>query len=392
MRRHLFLRAILGACFLCCLSGRAMALSDSPAMLADPSGKTNTDTEQITETLTDYMEGTANGEPARLRKAFHPDFNLYAVSEADTLLVRSGSKYISDIQAGKKIKRIGRILAIDVDNNAATAKVEIAMPNFRIYTDYFILLKYEGSWKIVHKSYTWKAYPKNREKVLFVTSNQHTYGNTDLNASNHFEEIVMAYDVFKKNGIAVDFVSPNGGAIPLGYIETSNKTQKAYLYDAAFMQLLKNTRQPGQIDPDDYQAIYYTGGGAAMFGVADNKAIQQTALKIHANGGVISAICHGTAGIVNLKGSDGGFIFSNRKITGFPDLFENTKAAYYKTFPFSIGKEIKKHGGDFVHSTEFGDKFHIVDGNFITGQDPSSSALVAQKVADTIRKNALTAK
>jgi Putative lumazine-binding len=31
----------------------------------------------ITETLMHYIEGTANGQPDRLRKAFHPDFNRY---------------------------------------------------------------------------------------------------------------------------------------------------------------------------------------------------------------------------------------------------------------------------------------------------------------------------
>jgi hypothetical protein len=39
------------------------------------------DFQQITETLMDYIEGTANGEPERLRKAFHPDFNLYTVTK-----------------------------------------------------------------------------------------------------------------------------------------------------------------------------------------------------------------------------------------------------------------------------------------------------------------------
>lgn len=37
---------------------------------------------------------------------------------------------------------------------------------------------------------------KKQDKVLFITSNQHTYGNTDINASNHFAEIVLAYNVF----------------------------------------------------------------------------------------------------------------------------------------------------------------------------------------------------
>ncbi len=122
------------------------------------------DMEQISETLMDYIEGTANGEPDRLRKAFHPDFNLYTVSETDSLRIRSGEKYISDIKPGEKSNRIGRIISIDFEKDAAIAKAEIVIPNWRIFTDYFLLLKYEGSWKIVHKSYTWRAYPKGEEK------------------------------------------------------------------------------------------------------------------------------------------------------------------------------------------------------------------------------------
>jgi hypothetical protein len=117
--------------------------------------------EQITETLMDYIEGTANGEPERLKKAFHPDFNLYTVTEKDSLRTRSGKEYVAGIKAGEKANRIGRIISIDFEKDAAIAKAEIVVPNWRIFTDYFLLLKYEGSWKIVHKSYTWRPYPKN---------------------------------------------------------------------------------------------------------------------------------------------------------------------------------------------------------------------------------------
>jgi hypothetical protein len=120
--------------------------------------------EQISETLMDYIEGTANGDPDRLKKAFHPDFNLYTVTEKDSLRIRSGSKYISDVKKGEKSNRNGRIISIDYEKDAAIAKAEIVIPNWRIFTDYFLLLKYEGSWKIVQKSYTWKEYPKSEEK------------------------------------------------------------------------------------------------------------------------------------------------------------------------------------------------------------------------------------
>ncbi len=119
-----------------------------------------TEIQQIRETLTDYIEGTANGQPARLRKAFHPDFNLYTVTAEDSLIVRSGEKYINNIEFGKKNSRVGRIISIDFEKDAAMAKVEIVIPGWRIFTDYFLLLKYQGSWKIVQKSYTWRPFPK----------------------------------------------------------------------------------------------------------------------------------------------------------------------------------------------------------------------------------------
>ncbi len=120
--------------------------------------------EQITETLMNYIDGTGNGEPEKLRKAFHPDFNLYTVTTEDSLRIRSGEKYVSNVKEGQKSSRIGRIISIDYEKDAAIAKAEIIIPNWKIFTDYFLLLKYEGSWKIVHKSYTWRPFPKAEEK------------------------------------------------------------------------------------------------------------------------------------------------------------------------------------------------------------------------------------
>ena len=120
--------------------------------------------EHITETLMKYIDGTANGELDKLREAFHPDFNLYSVTEEDSLRIWSGSEYIGGIKEGKKSNRIGRIISIDYEKDAAIAKAEITIPNWRIFTDYFLLVKYEGSWKIVHKSYTWREIPKSEDK------------------------------------------------------------------------------------------------------------------------------------------------------------------------------------------------------------------------------------
>ena len=129
------------------------------------SGKAQTqpssDIQQISETIMLYIDGTANGEPDKVKQAFHPDFNLYSVTEEDSLRVWEGQDYIGRIKEGEKANRIGRIISIDFENDAAIAKVEILIPKWRMYTDYFLLLKYEGSWKIVHKSYSWREIPES---------------------------------------------------------------------------------------------------------------------------------------------------------------------------------------------------------------------------------------
>jgi len=235
--------------------------------------------------------------------------------------------------------------------------------------------------------YLYPASTDAQNKILFVTSNQDFYGNSKIPAANHFQEIIVPYDLFIKAGYQVDFISPKGGAIPIGYINASDSLQKKYLYDGWFMDKLEHTLKPTEISANDYSAIFYSGGGAAMFGVADDVTIQKIARTIYNKNGVISAICHGTAGISFLKDENGKSLFAGRKITGFPDEFESKEAAYYKTFPFAIDKAIKNNEGNFVYSKNGGDAFFIVDGRFVTGQDPTSGAKVANEVLTILKQN-----
>ncbi len=110
--------------------------------------------EMINKTLMDYIEGTANGEPERLKNAFQENFNLYYVKN-DSLASIQGKKYISNFKEGKKNNRIGKIISIDYENDAASAKIEVIMPDRdRIAVDYLLLLKVNGTWKIIHKTFT----------------------------------------------------------------------------------------------------------------------------------------------------------------------------------------------------------------------------------------------
>jgi hypothetical protein len=112
----------------------------------------------INRTLLNYIEGTANGEPNRIKEAFHKDFNLYYI-KSQALSIIDGQKYISNFKQGKKNNRISKVLSVDYEGDAALAKIEVLMPNRnRIAIDYLLLLKSKSKWKIIHKSFTSKEY------------------------------------------------------------------------------------------------------------------------------------------------------------------------------------------------------------------------------------------
>jgi len=227
----------------------------------------------------------------------------------------------------------------------------------------------------------------NASKILFILSNASFYGNSEIEASNHFAEIVLAYDEFKKAGWVVDFVSPKGGEIPVGYLDTTSTTQKKYLNNSEFMNLLKTTKSPKEINTSDYIAVYYGGGGAAMFGVPENIGIQNISMAVYEeNKGIISAVCHGSAGLAYLKTKDGEFLVANKKVNGYPDQFESMDDDYYATFPFSIEQKLKENGGDFRYSEEGWDDFSIEDGRLITGQDPTAARSVAKIVITKLQQ------
>lgn len=101
--------------------------------------------------------------------------------------------------------------------------------------------------------------------------------------------------------------------------------------------------------------------------------------------GIISSVCHGTAGIVNLKTKDGKYLVDGKRVSGYPDDYENKSEPYFKTFPFNQ-KTIEERGGSFRFSER--GKFTLeVDGRLVTGQNFQSSKPVSLKILELINLN-----
>ncbi len=349
-----------------------------------------TEERKIKTVLLNYVNGTSYNQPKLIEKAFYSEANLFLDNKEEELWIVPIKKYQSwyeNKKQGEFNGRIGNVVSIDCHNTIATAKVEILLPNNNSrYIDLFLLKKIEHEWKIISKAATKDKTNSTvaADKILFIVSNAARYGASDIPTGNSFSELVNAYDTFKDAGFTVDFVSPKGGTIPLSYVKASDSLIMKYLYNSDFMYALKNTNKPNDIIPSNYKAVHYIGGGAAMFGVPENKAIQNIAMTIYEqHNGIISSVCHGTAGVVNLKTRDGEYLFKDKLVSGYPDSFEKKDAEYFTHFPFLIQKTLEDRGAVFKFSPR--NNSHVeVDGNLISGQNYLSSKAVALKIIENL--------
>ncbi len=350
----------------------------------------NAEYNSIKTTLSNYIQGTSFNNTQQIEQAFYPEANLYLEGKQAALRIVPITEYLSwfkNATTGQSNGRIGHILSIEYFNSIAIAKVEILIPKRDMrFVDMFLLKKLNGHWQIISKSAASSNSNRNGLRILFVVSNAKFYGKSQLATGNSFSEIVNAYDTFTKAGYTVDFVSPEGGSIPLAYINTSEKLHMQYLYNPDFMYALKNTNKPQDIDPAQYKAVYYVGGGSAMFGVPENQAIQNIAMRIYEDhDGIVSSVCHGTAGIVFLKMKNGKYLVDGKTVNGYPEAYERAGADYFQEFPFLIQKTIEAHGGFFKYSDR--NTVHVEsDGKLVTGQNHLSSKQVALKVIEQIEK------
>lgn len=341
--------------------------------------------------IQNYLDGTSYNKPDSISKAFYPEANLFLSHKEKPLWIVPIAEYTKWFQKGEQgvfNGRLGKTLSIDVYGDIALAKAEILVPDRKQeFIDMFLLKKIQGDWKIISKSAANKPSNKSGKRILFIVSNAHYYGNSAIATGNSYTEIVNAYHTFATRGYTVDFVSPKGGAIPVAYINTSDSLQKSYLYNPDFMYSIGNTKKPNEIDFRNYKAVHYIGGGSAMYDVPENADIQRIALQVYEeNNGIISSVCHGTAGIAHLKTKDGKFLVAGKTVSGWPDLYEDKNSEYFKHFPFLIQKTIEERGGTFKFSGK-SDSHVEKDGRIITGQNFQSSGGVVLKIIEAIENS-----
>ena len=219
------------------------------------------------------------------------------------------------------------------------------------------------------------------KKVLIVETNITRYQGTNEPTGLWLGEAAEFVDEMQQAQIAVDYVSPNGGFVPLDprSMKYTDAATLAVYEDSDFInRALKNTLKPSQVDPDDYTAIYYTGGHGVMWDFPDNPELQAIALAIYQHGGYVTSVCHGIAGLLNIKDQTGQYLIAGKTITGFTAT-EELIAGKKRVVPFLNRERATAHGAIFSQH-RFYREYAITDGQLITGQNPFSARAVARQL------------
>jgi putative intracellular protease/amidase len=94
-------------------------------------------------------------------------------------------------------------------------------------------------------------------------------------------------------------------------------------------------------------------------------------------------VCHAPAALKGVKDASGNPLVKGKKVTGFTNS-EEKAVGLTDVVPFLVEDMLKENGGIYSKKEDWA-VYAIKDGNLITGQNPASSGLVAEKLYESLK-------
>ncbi|KEK23364.1 type 1 glutamine amidotransferase domain-containing protein [Bacillus gaemokensis] len=228
-----------------------------------------------------------------------------------------------------------------------------------------------------------------KKKMLVVLTSVEKYPNLSRATGLWLGEAVHFVKKVEEAGYEVDYVSPQGGYTPIDphSLAMAENIDWEWYQKKEFMNRLGSTLKPSEVNPDDYAVIYYAGGHGVIWDFPENEELQNISQNIYENGGIVSSVCHGAVGLLNIKLSNGEYLINGKKVTGFSN--EEERLVELDQFvPFLTEDELLKKGAIYQKAEQPWEAYAIEDNRLITGQNPASGGPVAELVLKQLQKNA----
>ncbi len=224
--------------------------------------------------------------------------------------------------------------------------------------------------------------PAAKRRALLVLTSHAKLGETGRATGYTVSEAADPWRTFTQAGWEVDIATVQGGRAPEDGYDASKPNQAAWAADPDVQAKLDSAPTPSQVNPDDYDVIYFVGGHGAMWDFPDNADLSRLAASVYENGGVVAAVCHGPAALTTLRLSDGSLLVEGKNIAAFTDR-EEQAVKLADVVPFPLQSRLQQLGAKHTGGPLW--RPHVVtDGRLVTGQNPASAAGVAQAAIDVV--------
>ena len=225
------------------------------------------------------------------------------------------------------------------------------------------------------------------KRILMIATSNTVMGASGKPTGIWADELAVPYYQLMDAGVEVVLASPLGGPITLdpGSLKPAGENDPLvdrFLVDPVAQASAKTTRVAADMDASAFDAVFFPGGHGTMWDLPIDAGVTRAVETAFAAGKLIASVCHGAAGLVTARRPDGESVVKGKRINSFTDA-EEEAVGLTAIVPFALESRLRALGAHFEGADNWA-AFAIRDGQFITGQNPQSSALVAQHVLQAL--------
>ncbi|CCM79066.1 type 1 glutamine amidotransferase domain-containing protein [Rhizobium mesoamericanum] len=224
--------------------------------------------------------------------------------------------------------------------------------------------------------------PQPIKPVLFVLTSHGFKGETGEPTGFYLGEVTHPLAMLDEAGIPVEFASIDGGEPPVDGLDLNDAINTRYWNSEGFRHAIRTTQRLADVKPGDYSAIFFAGGHGAMWDFPTSPAVNSVAGDIYEAGGVVAAVCHGPAALVNITLSNGAHLVAGKNVAAFTDD-EERAVKLDKVVPFLLASTLAARGAHHHPAADWTAKV-VVDGRLVTGQNPQSATGVGEALRDLL--------
>ncbi|WP_431873037.1 type 1 glutamine amidotransferase domain-containing protein [Nocardiopsis eucommiae] len=198
------------------------------------------------------------------------------------------------------------------------------------------------------------------------------------------EEAVAPYEAFRDAGHEVVVATPGGVVPPVdrGSLEAdANGGQENADRISAVLDSFTELHSPlslEEVDLGDYDAVYLPGGHGPMEDLAVDTVAGDLLTTALDTGKLLGVVCHAPAALLAAEGPDGANPFAGYRVSAFTNT-EEEQAGLADRAAWLLQDRLVEAGVDFQEGEPWAPKV-VVDRTLVTGQNPASSAPLAQEM------------